>query len=92
MQVDSVQDLEAWVAKYWKDGPITVAAHALGDGAVELMIQAMEKAYKAQGPTTKRHQVQHGALIRPDQASKGAHRGRGRGGRAGGRVQQRLRA
>jgi predicted amidohydrolase YtcJ len=52
-----------------------VAAHVLGDGAVELMIRAMEKAAAAQGPTTKRHQLQHAALVRPDQIARVAKLG-----------------
>lgn len=55
------------MARNWKTGPIQVAAHALGDQAVEIVIQAMEKAYKAQGPTTKRHSIQHAGFVRPDQ-------------------------
>jgi predicted amidohydrolase YtcJ len=69
-QVDPTKDLEETVFKHWKNGTLQVAAHVLGDGAVELMIRAMEKAAAAQGPTTKRHQLQHAALVRPDQIAR----------------------
>lgn len=35
-----------------------LTAHVFGDEAVETVLQAMEKAYQQQGPTTKRHSLQ----------------------------------
>jgi predicted amidohydrolase YtcJ len=48
-----------------------VAAHAMGDRAVDLVLEALETAGEA-GPypaqvTHPRHRIEHGGLIRPDQ-------------------------
>jgi len=70
VQVDPTQALDDTVMRHWKAGPVQIAAHVLGDGAIDLLLNAMEKAYKAQGPTTKRHQLQHAAMMRPDQVAR----------------------
>jgi hypothetical protein len=49
IQNDRSEVLDEWVSKNWKDGPITVAAHALGDGAVEVMIQARARQEGGRG-------------------------------------------
>jgi predicted amidohydrolase YtcJ len=48
-----------------------VAAHAMGDRAIDLVLDALDEA-RASGPTPvqvsrPRHRIEHGALIRPDQ-------------------------
>jgi predicted amidohydrolase YtcJ len=48
-----------------------VAAHAMGDHAIDLVLDALGQAQRA-GPspvqvTSPRHRIEHGALIRPDQ-------------------------
>ena len=52
-----------------------VAAHAMGDSALDLLLDALDEAAAA-GPTpgrgsaTRPHRVEHGALIRPDQITR----------------------
>jgi predicted amidohydrolase YtcJ len=51
-----------------------VAAHAMGDQAVDLVLDALAEA-RASGPTPvqvarPRHRIEHGALIRPDQLAR----------------------
>lgn len=70
VQVDPTAELEATVSKYWKQGRIVVAAHALGDQAVELVIQAHEKAFAAQGITQELHSIQHAGFVPPDQVQR----------------------
>ncbi|KAI8469361.1 MAG: amidohydrolase family-domain-containing protein [Monoraphidium minutum] len=70
VQVDPTKDVETTTARFWKNGTVQIAAHALGDGAIEVVLRAMEKAYKAQGPTAKRHALQHAAMITPGQVAR----------------------
>lgn len=57
-----------------------VAAHAMGDAALDLFLDALEEA-SAAGPTPGRtaaarpHRVEHGALIRPEQITRLARLG-----------------
>ena len=57
-----------------------VAAHAMGDAAVDLLLDALDEAAAA-GPTpgctpaTRPHRVEHGALIRPEQITRLARMG-----------------
>ncbi len=51
-----------------------VAAHAMGDQAVDLVLDALAEA-RASGPapvqvSRPRHRIEHGALIRPDQLAR----------------------
>jgi predicted amidohydrolase YtcJ len=51
-----------------------VAAHAMGDHAIDLVLDALEEA-TASGPCPvqvgqPRHRIEHGALIRPDQVAR----------------------
>jgi len=52
-----------------------VACHAIGDGAVDLALDAIEEAdrggpYPARGGTSPRHRIEHGVMIRPDQVRR----------------------
>lgn len=64
-QVDPTSEVERYAAKYWKNA--TISSHVFGDAAADIVLTAMEKAYAAQGPTAKRHSLQHATLVRPDQ-------------------------
>jgi predicted amidohydrolase YtcJ len=51
-----------------------VAAHAMGDHAIDLVLDALGQAQRA-GPSpvqvaSPRHRIEHGALIRPDQLAR----------------------
>jgi predicted amidohydrolase YtcJ len=51
-----------------------IAAHAMGDHAIDLVLDALAQAHSA-GPTPvpvsrPRHRIEHGALIRPDQLGR----------------------
>lgn len=58
--------LEKLVAQNWRFGR-QVAAHAIGDEAVDQFIVAMEKAKAKYGPSDSRPIIQHAQFIRDDQ-------------------------
>jgi len=66
LAVDSQADVEATVATYWKSNR-QIAAHAIGDQAINNFLVALEKAYAAQGPADHRPIIQHAQFLRPDQ-------------------------
>ncbi|GBF90222.1 hypothetical protein Rsub_03355 [Raphidocelis subcapitata] len=70
VQVDPTAEVDTAIQRHWKNGTLQIAFHVLGDAAVEIVLQSMEKAAKEQGPTTKRHAIQHAAMIRPDQVKR----------------------
>jgi predicted amidohydrolase YtcJ len=52
-----------------------VAAHAIGDAAVDLVLDALEEAerggpFAARGGATPRHRLEHGVMFRPDQVAR----------------------
>ena len=47
-----------------------VAAHAMGDRAVDLLLDALEEAGPVAEVRRRRHRVEHGGLIRPDQIDR----------------------
>lgn len=61
--------LEKIVAQNWRSG-LQVAAHAIGDEAVDQFIVAMEKAKLKYGPADARPIIQHAQFIRDDQISR----------------------
>ncbi|HET8930170.1 MAG TPA: amidohydrolase family protein, partial [Acidimicrobiales bacterium] len=57
-----------------------VAAHAMGDVALDLLLDALDEAAAARPnpgctPAARPHRVEHGALIRPDQITRLADKG-----------------
>ncbi len=56
-----------------------VASHCIGDGAVDLVLDAIEEgmhtAVPALGGTLARHRIEHGVMIRPDQITRMASMG-----------------
>ena len=66
LAVDPQAAVEATVATTWKSTR-QVAAHAIGDQAVDNFLVAIEKAYAAQGPADHRPIIQHAQFLRPDQ-------------------------
>ncbi|QIG43384.1 amidohydrolase [Nocardioides anomalus] len=47
-----------------------VAAHAMGDRAVDVLLDALEAAGPTEEVRRRRHRVEHGGLIRPDQVPR----------------------
>ncbi len=52
-----------------------VAAHAIGDAALDLVLDALDEAagggrYPARAGTTPRHRIEHGVMIRDDQVER----------------------
>ena len=47
-----------------------VAAHAMGDRAVDLLLDALETAGPVAEVRSRRHRIEHGGLIRPDQLER----------------------
>jgi predicted amidohydrolase YtcJ len=47
-----------------------VAAHAMGDHAVDLFLDALEEAGPSAEVRRRRHRIEHGGLIRPDQLDR----------------------
>ncbi len=47
-----------------------VAAHAMGDRAVDLFLDALQEAGPEQEVRLRRHRIEHGGLIRPDQVER----------------------
>jgi hypothetical protein len=57
-----------------------VAAHAIGDAAVDLVLDALDEAerggpFPARADVAPRHRIEHGVMIRPDQIGRLAHQG-----------------
>ncbi len=57
-----------------------VAAHAIGDAAVDLVLDALDEAelggpYPARAGVAPRHRIEHGVMIRPDQMARLAAKG-----------------
>ena len=47
-----------------------VAAHAMGDRAVDVLLDALQEAGPASEVLERRHRIEHGGLIRPDQIDR----------------------
>lgn len=52
-----------------------VAAHAMGDRAVDVLLDALDEAGPREEVRLRRHRIEHGGLIRPDQIGRLAHLG-----------------
>ncbi|HET6876659.1 MAG TPA: amidohydrolase [Jatrophihabitans sp.] len=52
-----------------------VAAHAIGDRAVDLALDALERAQQKHPRTDVRHRIEHAAVVRPDQLARMAELG-----------------
>lgn len=52
-----------------------VAAHAMGDRAVDVLLDAIEEAGPTEEVRLRRHRIEHGGLIRPDQVQRLARLG-----------------
>jgi predicted amidohydrolase YtcJ len=66
IQTTPTAELEAAFDKYWKSD-IQIAIHEIGDQAMEVCLQAIEKTIKKQGNHDHRPIFQHAQLTRPDQ-------------------------
>ncbi|MFI5658294.1 amidohydrolase [Streptomyces sp. NPDC051684] len=53
----------------------TVAAHAIGDRAVDLALDAFARAHKERARPGVRHRVEHAGIVRPDQLARFAELG-----------------
>nr|WP_320140814.1 amidohydrolase [uncultured Cohaesibacter sp.] len=65
LQMIPTQELEAMVLDYHKKG-YQICAHAIGDGAIEQLITAYEKALAAYPDPDRRHRVEHSGFLSPD--------------------------
>ena len=70
----SAEELEAMVHKAHAVG-WQIAAHAIGDAAIDLCIDAYGKALAKQPRTDARHRIEHAMLLWPDQISRLARLG-----------------
>lgn len=52
-----------------------VAAHAMGDRAVDVLLDALDEAGPLDEVRQRRHRIEHGGLIRPDQVARLARMG-----------------
>lgn len=54
---------------------LQVAVHAIGDGAVRLVLDGYEAARKANGPRDSRHRIEHIEIVHPDDIKRFAELG-----------------
>jgi predicted amidohydrolase YtcJ len=66
MRVDPQDELLAALQKYWKSNR-QIAAHAIGDEAIEQLLVATEAVARERGMGDDRPIVQHAQFLRPDQ-------------------------
>jgi predicted amidohydrolase YtcJ len=69
IQTTPTAELEAAFDKYWKSD-VQIAIHEIGDQAMEVCLQAVEKSIKKQGAYDHRPIFQHAQLTRPDQIAR----------------------
>jgi predicted amidohydrolase YtcJ len=62
--------LDSAFERYWKDDRVQIAAHVIGDEAVEQFLNAVERAVERQGMTDHRPVFQHAQFTRPDQVGR----------------------
>nr|WP_321455540.1 amidohydrolase [uncultured Cohaesibacter sp.] len=65
LQMIPTEALESMVLDYHKKG-YQICAHAIGDGAIEQLITAYEKALAALPDPDHRHRVEHSGFLAPD--------------------------
>ncbi len=70
----SAEDLNAMVLKAHTAG-WQIAAHAIGDGAIDLCLDAYGKALAKSPRTDARHRIEHAMLLWPDQVGRLARLG-----------------
>ena len=56
-------------------GDLQIAVHAIGDGAVRIVLDGYEAALKANGTRDSRHRVEHVEVIHPDDIPRFAELG-----------------
>ncbi len=66
LQMIPTQELEAMVLDYHLKG-YQICAHAIGDGAIDQLITAYEKALAAHPDPDRRHRVEHSGFLAPGQ-------------------------
>ena len=69
IQTTPTAELDSAFAKYWKSD-LQIAVHEIGDQAMEVCLQAIEKAIKSQGMSDHRPILQHANFTRPDQIAR----------------------
>jgi len=69
MRVDPQDQLVSFLDKYWKSNR-QIAAHSIGDEAIDQFLQGVEGAVKAKGMSDDRPIVQHAQFLRPDQIQR----------------------
>ena len=69
MRVDPQDQLVAALDKYWKSNR-QIAAHAIGDEAIEQLLVAAEATARDKGMSDDRPIVQHAQFLRPDQLKR----------------------
>lgn len=70
MLTTPIAELDAAFEQYWKDERVQIAAHVIGDEAVEQFLQAIERAVGKQGMSDHRPVFQHAQFTRPDQVNR----------------------
>ncbi|EST39569.1 hydrolase [Streptomycetaceae bacterium MP113-05] len=71
---DAPQDLRRLIIEAHRSG-WRVAAHAIGDEAVDLALDAFAEAQRAVPRPDVRHRIEHSAVVRPDQLDRYAELG-----------------
>jgi predicted amidohydrolase YtcJ len=71
---DAPRDMRRLIVEAHRSG-WRVAAHAIGDEAVDLALDAFEEAQRAVPRPDVRHRVEHSAVVRPEQLSRYAELG-----------------
>ena len=69
MRVDPQDELVAALQKYWRTNR-QIAAHAIGDEAIEQLLVAAEATARKKGMGDDRPIVQHAQFLRPDQLQR----------------------
>ncbi len=69
MRVDPQDELVAALQKYWRTNR-QIAAHAIGDEAIEQLLVAAEATAREKGMGDDRPIVQHAQFLRPDQLQR----------------------
>jgi predicted amidohydrolase YtcJ len=66
---DAPQDMRRLIVRAHRSG-WRVAAHAIGDEAVDLALDAFEEAQRSAPRPDVRHRIEHSAVVRPDQLER----------------------
>ncbi|MFF5790726.1 amidohydrolase [Paeniglutamicibacter sp. NPDC012692] len=73
LQADALELTEAALAA--ASAGWTLALHAIGDAAVDLAVETIEKARERHGAPRSPHRIEHGGYVRPDQIARIAANG-----------------